>query len=347
MYRRAVFAIAGEGTGATPPATPVPGADGAGSTPAAPPAPAAEPPPLAEPAPASGNWRDGLPEALRTNPSIESTTSVESLAQQFTDLQAHMGTALRLPGPDAGPEAVKQFHEDLVGKAREHGVNVMPTPDTTNPEVMSAIYDSLGRPTEAAKYTRPQIEGLTEVDQSRDQAFAELSHETGLSQRQFEQVYQGMMSWEMGQARGQADGIAAEIGELKQEWGYTFDQRFEAMAGFLTQMKMPQSVIDAVAAKNIPREVAQGFYNMVDAFSGGNLEIAGQGTQPRDAGLDQAEALAQAQEIQNNPDYRHHDITVRQPLIDKYQKLMAQAAGPDGLTGKAAADDLRTGSSRG
>ena len=91
------------------------------------------------------NWRDNLSDELKAHKGLADVKDVGSLAQQFLDGQAALGTSIRVPGPEAGEDAWKAFHTKLTDKVP----TLIPTPDPDNPEVMGALYKKMGRPDEA------------------------------------------------------------------------------------------------------------------------------------------------------------------------------------------------------
>src|SRR5210317_1139444 len=99
-----------------------------------------------------GNWRESLPEDLRENKTLADVKDVGSLAQQFIDSQQMIGQSIRIPGPDAGEEAWKNFHSKLTDKVP----TLIPTPDPDNEEVMSALYNRMGRPEDPEGYRHPE-----------------------------------------------------------------------------------------------------------------------------------------------------------------------------------------------
>ena len=116
-------------------------------------------------------WRDNLPEELKGHKGLADVKDVNGLAQQFLDGQAMIGNSIRVPGPDAGTEALAAFHTKLSDKVP----GLIPTPDRDNPEQMNALYKQMGRPDDVMGYEHP--EG---VDATKMGDFAKLAHELGL-----------------------------------------------------------------------------------------------------------------------------------------------------------------------
>ena len=319
------------------PAAPIPGvaADTGGVQIPAPVAPApVEPAPVV---PEPVHFREGLAEDLRVSPALQDVKDVDSLARQFIDLQKYQGDSIRIPSENADQQAVTDFHTKL--KSRIPGL--MDTPDPNNPEMMNRVYDSLGRPEDASKYNRPQFEEGFQVDETRDKAFSEVGYDIGLSDRQFQQLYAWDAAFQTEQAKVMDQEVEASVGELKNEWGYTFEPRMAAIAQITEQFGFAPEVVQAARDHKLGKSFSNAMYNIVKQL-GGEGEINKQGDQAQANVMTPDEANRQIQEIQQREEYRHHDASVRQPWIDKVQELMKFAA-PDALRGSAAVDNLRRG----
>jgi hypothetical protein len=121
----------------------------------------------AEPQESNNEWGsllESLPEQLRENETIKNTKSIESLADQLINAQSALGTKrIEQPKEDWGDEEWDKFYD-----------NIRPKDDTYRiPEVT--------------------IEGAEAVPELTDESQDELvqfAGEMGLSQRQFNQLYQ-------------------------------------------------------------------------------------------------------------------------------------------------------------
>ena len=171
-----------------------------------------------------------------------------------------------------------------------------------------------------------------------DQAFAEAAHRNGLSQKQFDGIFADVVGSQALVHQANLQSMQESQDGLRQEWGYTFDDRNTAVAAMLGQTEAPSELIEAVQNQGLGGDTIKWLYGIVQRF-GGEIQVAGQGAGASDA-MTPAEAEAQIQEIMGKPEYRHHDLSIRQPWIDKVQGLMRYAV-PDALHGAEAANDLR------
>ena len=289
----------------------------------------------------TADYRANFAEDLRDAPALKSIESPEALARQFIDLQGHMGNSIRIPGPDASASDVKAFQDKL----HERVPSLMQTPDTTNQEAMSKVWDKMGRPEDATKYNRPEFEEGYKIDENRDKGFSEIAHKLGLSDVQFKGIYEWDANYQKGLNDQGSVNEAANTQELKNEWGHTFDNRMLAIANLSEKMGFPQEVVDAAKTGGLGKGFATGMYNMVKQM-GGEGEINKQGAQHQGGGMTPSEAKAQMQEIRNKPEYNHHDLSVRQPWIDKIQELM-KFANPEAASGDEAVAQMRRNASSG
>jgi len=282
----------------------------------------------------AADWRASLPDELRSAPALHDVADVNSLAKQFVDQQAYLGSSLRIPGADAGAEDRAAFHRKLLEKVPA----LMPKPDTTDPEAMATLYDAMGRPAAADKYIRPAMENMPEVDPILDKAYADASYEFGLSQKQHEGVFGRFLEAQANILATQQGAQEVQQAELRQEWGYTHDTRMEAVKNTLVKFGFSEGIVEAAGAGGLGKQDAIAFYAMVEALGGeGGMAQQDGGA---NSGMTPAEADMQIQEIMNRKEYHDPDVKVRQPWIDKVQALMKFSL-PSALHGDDARRDLR------
>ena len=107
--------------------------------------------------PAGGDWRSGLPEELRGDPSVAQHKDIASLVKSFVHAQSLIGRkGIIPPGEDATPEQLAQF------------------------------FDALGRPKSHAEY-QLEAKGLPEgmkINDTITEAFKAKAHELGFTPKQ-------------------------------------------------------------------------------------------------------------------------------------------------------------------
>src|SRR6266540_2362242 len=101
-----------------------------------------------------GDWRTGIAdEKLRGDAALKDFKDVAALAKSYVEGRALLGSAIRVPGPDAGADALAEFR----GKVMKHVPDaiVLPADAGERAKVEPAIWEKLGRPKEAKEYALP------------------------------------------------------------------------------------------------------------------------------------------------------------------------------------------------
>ena len=145
------------------------------------------------------NWRDSLPEELKTNASLEKFSDVSTLAKSYINA------------------------ESMIGKDKM----VIPGANTTEDE-WNDIYDKLGRPSDPNAYELTAEVGEGEqIDEQLMSSFKETAHKHGLSPAQAQGLldyYNSISSQSMVDLENNAV-LAQEQSqrELREEWGRSYD----------------------------------------------------------------------------------------------------------------------------
>lgn len=249
---------------------------------------------------ASGqDWRTGITdEYLRGNPALKDIPDLTTLAKNHVELQSHLGNAIRVPGPDAGPEAISDFHKRLMEKVP----GLMMKPQADNPDALGVIYDQLGRPEAPDKYTIPNLgDG---VDHTMTEQFRAVAHKHGLSQVQFEGIVKDITQANLKGAEDHKATHDAAILKLKEEdWGVAFDDNMKLCLNVAEQTGAPPELIQAIRSNQatpatlkwlvkIGKQAGEGLNLTVDNSTG-------------DGRLTPQEANARISEIMNNRDHAY------------------------------------------
>ncbi|KKN09734.1 hypothetical protein LCGC14_1043660 [marine sediment metagenome] len=193
--------------------------------------------------PPEPNWKDSLPKEIRSHKTLADVADVGSLAKQFIDAQAVMGTSIRIPGPDAGAEALSAFHLKLAEKVP----GLIPTPNPDSEEQMSALFDRMGRPKEAIGYEHPDG-----VDPTQMTDFAVLAHGLGLTKTQ----YKGMLSELVKHTTTKQESTDAEFQAasraLKQEWGIVYEDNLQLVQSVMKGTGAPKEFMELAADSKLP-----------------------------------------------------------------------------------------------
>jgi hypothetical protein len=199
------------------------------------------------------NWRDALPDELKEHKGLTDVKDVGSLAQQFIDAQATMGNSIRIPGPEAGDDAWKAFHEKLTTKVP----NLIPTPDRDNEESMNALYKTLGRPEDATGYEHPDG-----VDASQLKDFAELAHKIGLSKGQYGQMIGALAQHTVAQTEAASEAFMTAVRELKQEWGIVYEDNIQLVDSVMKGTGAPKEMLELAGDGKLPPETTKWLFEI-------------------------------------------------------------------------------------
>lgn len=272
------------------------------------------------------DWKASLPEELQNDKSLESFDDIGKLARAFVDTKADVGRSIRIPGPDAAPEAIDTFNEKL----KEAVPGLMRMPDIDNTEQVMELYDRLGRPKEPSEYPTP--EGLPEGDlgdnlKAQLNELKRVSHEAGLTKAQFEAQAKTIVDNFNNQLAAIEGKTGAEMEKLQLDWGAALDTKFKTALDLAQQTNAPQSLRDGIANRSLDADTMKWLDGMAAALSGKGPQMQFQGQQSSTA-MTPAEANAQITEIMDRKEYWDPSSPVQQDLVDKVIKLqkIAQSA---------------------
>lgn len=150
--------------------------------------------------PLSGKtWKEAISEEYRSNPNIEKFTELDALAKSYINAVSMIGTdKIPLPGKSATDE---QWNE---------------------------VYNKLGRPESADKYTLEFKTDVAPVDENVIKGFAQNAHKLGLNNKQAQGILEFYKSTLEGSAKEMAVNMEAAQAEaantLRSEWGRAYDE---------------------------------------------------------------------------------------------------------------------------
>ena len=166
----------------------------------------------------TSSWKDSISEAYRKDPNIEKFTEIDALAKSYIN-------------------ATKMIGQDKV---------VIPTNNSTE-EHWDEVYDKLGRPESAEKYSLDAKSEVVNLDEAAIKSFAEQSHKLGLNNKQAQGIlefYKNNMEGTAQQAKIDTETAQAQAEqELRQEWGRDFEAKVK-QAGALAKANMDAKVLD-------------------------------------------------------------------------------------------------------
>nr|BAR37192.1 putative protease [uncultured Mediterranean phage uvMED] len=166
----------------------------------------------------TSSWKDSISEAYRNDPNIEKFTEIDALAKSYIN-------------------ATKMIGQDKV---------VIPTNNSTE-EAWSEVYDKLGRPESADKYSLDAKSEVVNLDETAIKSFAEQSHKLGLNNKQAQGIlefYKNNMEGTAQQSKIDTETAQAQAEQqLRQEWGRDFEGKVK-QAGALAKANINPEVLD-------------------------------------------------------------------------------------------------------
>ena len=163
-------------------------------------------------------WKDSISEEYRKDPNIEKFTEIDALAKSYIN-------------------ATKMIGQDKLA---------VPTNNSTE-EAWNEVYDKLGRPESAEKYSLDAKSKVVSLDENAVKQFAETSHKLGLNNKQAQgllEFYKTNMEGTAQQAKIDTETAQAQAEqELRSEWGREFDTKVK-QASSLAKANMKPEILD-------------------------------------------------------------------------------------------------------
>ena len=163
-------------------------------------------------------WKDSISEEYRKDPNIEKFTEIDALAKSYIN-------------------ATKMIGQDKVA---------VPTNNSTE-EAWNEVYDKLGRPESAEKYSLDAKSKVVSLDDNAVKQFAETSHKLGLNNKQAQgllEFYKTNMEGTAQQAKIDTETAQAQAEQaLRSEWGREFDTKVK-QAGSLAKANIKPEILD-------------------------------------------------------------------------------------------------------
>jgi hypothetical protein len=251
---------------------------------------------------------DATPE-LRDDPSLKDFNDLPALAKSYKEQKAFVGSSIRPPGPDASPEARKEFYEKLV----KHAPDLVPLREG-DAEAEKVVWGKLGRPAKREEYEYKPPDGVDiNIEGLRDAAEA-----AGLTKSQFSKLAEKTAAG----AQKQATEFRKESDALKIEWGAAYETKLRNAAAVAQKLGQPEAVVGAIMAGRISAGALKTWDAITSAVGKeGGLPPAGGGGGNV---LTRAEAEARFREIQANPAYFNRNHPEHDALVQRSMDLMKQ-----------------------
>lgn len=256
-----------------------------------------------------------------SNPRFDSFKSVEDLAKSYTELETHQHHQVRFPSENAGEEDVQKFNQKML----DNGYYKAPTLD--DPDSIREVQKLLGTPAEASGYELTEIEGA-EINPESEGAFKAIAHEAGLTKSQATKIHEWLGTNIANEAKETAEASEKAMAELKGEWAQAFDHKIEGAknAASMIEERVPgiTEYFDSMAENGYDANMIR----LMDAVGEMLSESGATKQSPRET-LTKQEALAQFEEIRNNPNHPANDDShpSHKQFADERVRIMKIAFG--------------------
>ena len=174
--------------------------------------------PTTETQPVAKTWKEAISEEFRNDPNIEKFTEIDALAKSYINAT------------------------QMIGKDKVAVPNKNSTEDQWN-----EVYDKLGRPESADKYSLNAKSEVVPIDEKAIKQFAENAHQLGLNNKQAQGIlefYKNNMEGMAQQAKVDTETAQAQSEQqLRQEWGREFESNVKK-AGALAKANMNPEILD-------------------------------------------------------------------------------------------------------
>lgn len=236
---------------------------------------------------------DATPE-IRDNPALKDFNDLPSLAKSYIEQKAFVGSSIRPPGPDATPEAKKDFYDKL----QKHAPHLVPLVEG-DAAAEAAVWEKLGRPKDETGYEfKPPDDAPIDVNSLRV-----VAKTGGLTKAQFQKMAEATVAG----TRKQLEATKADQAALKAEWGATYDQQLKDAAGVAVKFGADEKTVANIMKGSMGSKDLKLWAAIAKAVGTEPKKLGEGGSTPPGA-LTPAEAEAQFKELQKNPGYwsRNH-----------------------------------------
>jgi len=167
---------------------------------------------------AAKSWKEAISQEFRNDPNIEKFTEIDALAKSYIN-------------------ATQMIGKDKVA---------VPNKNSTE-EQWNEVFDKLGRPASADKYTLDVKSDIVPLNEGDVKQFAENAHKLGLSNKQAQGVlefYKNNMESNAHQSKVDTETSQAQAEQqLRKEWGRDFEANVKR-AGALAKANLNTEILD-------------------------------------------------------------------------------------------------------
>lgn len=262
-----------------------------------------------------------IPETLHENPTLKEIKDIPTLAQVAVDLKAYQGASIRIPGPDAGEPAHKEFREKL--KAKVPDLVEVPSDPEKLAAVEESIFERLGKPKEAKGYptlleAKVELPEAVKVNEDELRAYAT---KLGMTKKQYVAFAKEVIAERTAIVSADSEQRKA----LRSELGEAFDDRLTAAANAAKKLGYSDARVEAIRTGRVSVEEAKAWINVAKSVGvEGSAHVAeGSGSHR----MTPEEAKLAVEELYANPAIRDASHPQHKSLVEKLHKYTKIAHG--------------------
>lgn len=221
-------------------------------------------------------WKENLksvaPEYVSEWDEFKNSDSPEKFFDQIKNHRSMLGQSIRVPGEDAGEEAMKEFY----GKLQAKVPGLMPTPDPEDADSYNHVLATLGKPDKTDGYN---TEGI-KMDAEELGELKQLALDAGLTRKQFKEFTSKLA----GRKSERNEALQAQMSEdqkaLRGEWGTAFEQRAKIAANVALKTGAPENLVKAIGAGEADSGTMRWLYSLAEQFGGETLNFSPDSNDP-------------------------------------------------------------------
>lgn len=263
------------------------------------------------PASGSGDWRDSIPEEMRSSPTLKDVKDVGSLAKQFIDAQSYMGRSIRIPGEDAGDDQWSEFNDKLIAKVP----GLIQKPNYGDEATLESTLRAMGKPEKSDEYSSPDFDTDMPGVNERLEGFKEVAYKHGLTKKQFKGIIGDVVGQDIQSYSESVNKSIQDQESLKREWGEAYNSRLDSVANTARNTGAPDSLVKLLSSGKADSATVKWLHRMMSK----GVESSQFESQSAGGAMTPAEADDAISDIMNNSKhpYWDSDHPDHQKAVDK------------------------------
>lgn len=273
----------------------------------------------------SENWRDSLPDEIKGEAALANFEDVGALAKGYLDGKAYQGASIKIPGEDAGEDAIKEFNNKLLEKVP----TLMPKPNLDDPEQSVEFFRSIGMPEKPDGYETPEFdapEGFN-PDAAKINKIREVAHKIGLTKKQYEDMTKELIGTDAESFKTSKESIEVNKTAIRDQWGHAHDDNMKLVESALNKTKAPEALVASVKEGSATLETLAWLLSVGKQFGAEGNVPAGDSPGKVNGAMAPDDAQAAIDEINNNPQHAYWTATgdEKARAINRMVQLMTWA----------------------